>query len=107
MRMAVHQRRGVLAVLLIAAAICLSANVSLAVDAKSQLATATPTPPAGPATLAAEPAEHGLSAKAAELARPFNFPITNSMGVSWIVALGLITFAQFATRNMQPVPSGA
>ena len=35
------------------------------------------------------------------------FPITNSMVVSWIVALGLITFAQFATRDMKPVPSGA
>ena len=55
---------------------------------------------------AAEP-EHGLSAKAVELARPFNFPITNSMVVSWIVALGLIIFAQFATRNMKQVPSGA
>jgi F-type H+-transporting ATPase subunit a len=29
------------------------------------------------------------------------------MVVSWIVAVGLITFAQFATRNMKPVPSGA
>jgi F-type H+-transporting ATPase subunit a len=51
--------------------------------------------------------EHGLSAKPVEIARPFNFPITNSMLVSWIVALGLIVFAQIATRNMQRVPTGA
>jgi len=54
-----------------------------------------------------QPEEHGLSAKAVEIARPFNFPITNSMVVSWIVALGLIVFAQLATRNMRQVPSGA
>src|SRR5215470_12964479 len=51
--------------------------------------------------------EHGLPANAVEIARPFNFPITNSMVLSWIVALGLILFAQLATRNMQQVPSGA
>lgn len=51
--------------------------------------------------------EHGLSAKAVEIARPFNFPITNSMIVSWVVALGLILFAQFATRNMSQVPGRA
>jgi F-type H+-transporting ATPase subunit a len=51
--------------------------------------------------------EHGLSAKPVEIARPFNFPITNSMLVSWIVALGLIVFAQLATRNMKQVPTGA
>ena len=52
-------------------------------------------------------AEHGLSAKAVEIARPLNFPITNSMVVSWIVALGLIVFAQVATRDMKQVPGGA
>ncbi|HET7871067.1 MAG TPA: F0F1 ATP synthase subunit A [Terriglobales bacterium] len=50
--------------------------------------------------------EHGLSARAVEIARPFGFPITNSMIVSWIVALGLIVFAQLATRNMKQVPTG-
>ncbi len=52
-----------------------------------------------------ETAEHGLSAKAVEIARPFGFPITNSMLVSWVVALGLIVFAQAATRDMKPVPT--
>src|SRR5690349_11882495 len=36
-----------------------------------------------------------------------HFPITNSMLVTWIVALGVIIFAQIATRNMKPVPEGA
>jgi F-type H+-transporting ATPase subunit a len=54
-----------------------------------------------------EPVEHGLSQKAIEIARPFGFPITNSMVVTWIVAIGLIVFAQLATRRMASVPSGA
>ncbi len=51
--------------------------------------------------------EHGLSQKAIEIARPFGFPITNSMVVSWAVAIGLIVFARRATRVMRQVPSGA
>jgi F-type H+-transporting ATPase subunit a len=35
-----------------------------------------------------------------------NFAITNSMLVTWIVAVGLIMFAQIATRNIKPIPSG-
>lgn len=54
-----------------------------------------------------EPVEHGLSQKAVELARPFGFPITNSMVVTWIVAIGLIVFARRATRTMAEVPGGA
>jgi F-type H+-transporting ATPase subunit a len=55
----------------------------------------------------AEPVHHGLSQKAVEIARPFGFPITNSMVVTWIVAIGLIVFAQVATRRMTQVPGGA
>jgi len=51
--------------------------------------------------------EHGLSQQALEVARPFGFPITNSMIVMWVVAVGLILFARVATRNMQKVPTGA
>jgi F-type H+-transporting ATPase subunit a len=50
--------------------------------------------------------EHGLSQKAVEIARPFGFPITNSMVVTWFVAVLLVVFAQTATRTMQQVPSG-
>src|SRR5215467_3290471 len=55
----------------------------------------------------AETEEHGLPQKAVEIARPFGFPITNSMVVSWIVAVGLIIFARLATRDMKGVPGGA
>ena len=55
----------------------------------------------------AEPQEHGLPQKAVEIARPFGFPITNSMVVTWIVAAGLIIFARVATRDMKHVPGGA
>jgi F-type H+-transporting ATPase subunit a len=54
-----------------------------------------------------EAEEHRLSQKAVEIARPFGFPITNSMVVSWIVAAGLIIFARIATRDMKHVPGGA
>jgi len=56
---------------------------------------------------APEKEEHGLSQKAEEITRFLGFPITNSMIVSWIVALCLIIFAQLATRNMKQVPEGA
>ena len=51
--------------------------------------------------------EHGLSPKAEEIITIFGFPITNSMVVSWLAALGLIIFAQCATRTMKKVPEGA
>ena len=35
------------------------------------------------------------------------FTVTNSMIVTWIVALGIIIFAQIATRNIKQVPEGA
>jgi F-type H+-transporting ATPase subunit a len=55
----------------------------------------------------AEPADQGVPAKAGEVGRVREFPITNSMILTWIVALALIIFAQFATRNIKEVPSGA
>ena len=54
-----------------------------------------------------EDVESGPTQKAVEIARPFGFRITNSMVVSWIVAAGLILFAQLATRHMKLVPEGA
>jgi len=93
--------------LLTAVFIGLGADLTFAAIAESLTGSAVSTQQAGVTAVPHAPAEHGLSAKAVEIARPFNFPITNSMVVSWIVALGLIIFAQFATRNMQQVPSGA
>lgn len=54
-----------------------------------------------------EKVEHTLPQKAVEIGRVFGFPITNSILVSWMAALGLIIFAQLATRKMEQVPSGA
>jgi len=80
------------------------------------LAAATTTPPGMAATEAGrsgavlaggQQEEHGLSQEALEIARLFGFPITNSMIVSWIVAVGLIVFAQLATRHMRQIPEGA
>jgi F-type H+-transporting ATPase subunit a len=42
-----------------------------------------------------------------DIVKPFGFPITNSMIVSWITAVGLIIFARYATRDMKSVPGGA
>ena len=67
--------------------------------------TADVTPPVHAEAAASE--EHGLPQHAVEIGSPFGFPITNSMLVTWIVALGLIVFAQIATRNMKDVPEGA
>jgi F-type H+-transporting ATPase subunit a len=58
--------------------------------------------------LAAEPTEQEtLSLKAAPLFQIGKFSVTNSMLVSWIVALAVIAFAQIATRNIKTVPTGA
>jgi len=51
-------------------------------------------------------AEPGIPQKAEGLVHD-EFFITNSMLVTWIVALGLILFARIATRRMQEVPAGA
>ena len=52
--------------------------------------------------------EHGLPQAAVPVLNKLGrLPITNSMVVSWMVALGLIGFAQVAARKMQRVPTGA
>jgi F-type H+-transporting ATPase subunit a len=51
--------------------------------------------------------EKSVPAKAAEVANVSGFSITNSMIVTWIVAIVLIIFAQIATRNIKQIPSGA
>ena len=52
-------------------------------------------------------ASEGLTQFAPRIGHVFGLPITNSMLVSWVVAIGLIVFAQVATRRMQEIPSGA
>lgn len=50
---------------------------------------------------------HGLPQGAVPLASIGKFVITNSMVLTWIVALVLIAFAQYAMRNVKQVPEGA
>jgi F-type H+-transporting ATPase subunit a len=57
-------------------------------------------------TIAAE-VEPAVPLKPAELVHIGKFAITNSMLVTWIVAAGIIVFAQSATRKIKPIPSGA
>ncbi len=56
---------------------------------------------------AAHAEHHGLPLYAVPVKEIGGFKITNSMIVTWIVALFLIVFAQMATRNVQRVPAGA
>jgi len=113
----VRRKKAAMVLLCMAALfIILSTPTMPAMGGESAIATAQPAgtaagsvnpEQAGHAAATPEEGEHGLPQKAVEIARPFGFPITNSMVVSWIVALGLIVFARIATRNMQQVPAGA
>jgi len=105
------------ALLLFAAlSLSLGAGLTFAQNATEQAGTTTPAggvagrgiagQGSAPAE-AAEEGEHGLPRKAVEITRPLGFPITNSMVVSWIVAVGLIIFSRVATRDMKSVPGGA
>jgi F-type H+-transporting ATPase subunit a len=93
----------------------LSAEVVFAQDEKSRL---TPTPSSNAVVQAnhaengarpevrRESKEHGLTPEAVEVTNLLGLPITNSMIVTWITALGLIVFANIATRRMKPIPAG-
>ncbi len=95
----------ILLLLCFATLLTLTNRIMLATETASQhVAAANAQQTASPVL---EQEAHGISQKAIEVARFRNFPITNSMILTWVVALGLILFAQFATRNMQPVPLGA
>jgi F-type H+-transporting ATPase subunit a len=67
---------------------------------------ATPGAPV-PAPAVAEEVSAGLPANAQTIFHIGPFPVTNSMLVTWIVALGLILFARHATRRMKDIPEGA
>lgn len=77
-------------------------SISPLVNLAAEHGLATP----GAAGAAAAEIEKGLPEKAQALAHDESF-ITNSMLVTWIVALGLILFARIATRRIQEIPSGA
>jgi F-type H+-transporting ATPase subunit a len=93
----------------------LGAGMVFAQDAGSRLTSATPSNAAvrsNPAengarpAVSPEPKEQGLTQEANEIARLFGLPITNSMVVTWITALGLIILARMATRHIEAVPQG-
>jgi len=102
-----------LAVLLFVSFVGLSANLTPAsaapTGASAVALAASPSAPEAGQLPAVTPGQedHSLTQKAVEITRVFGLPITNSMIVSWVVALGLIVFAQVATRNMRRVPEGA
>ena len=98
-------RKGVILLLLC----CMALTTSFGADTAPTAQAATPALEDATRIQAAphETEEHGLPQSAVEIARPFGLPVTNSMLVTWLVALGLIIFAQVATRTMKPVPDGA
>jgi F-type H+-transporting ATPase subunit a len=76
----------------------------LAIVCGCTLATSAIAAALGPA---AEKTEHeALPLKPSPLFQIGKFTVTNSMLVTWIVAAGMIIFAQSATRNIKPVPDG-
>jgi F-type H+-transporting ATPase subunit a len=63
--------------------------------------------PAIPAEVAPTQVQHeAVPLKAAPLIQIGKFAVTNSMLVTWMVAAGIIVFAQIATRRIKPIPSG-
>jgi F-type H+-transporting ATPase subunit a len=95
--------------LLIAASISLSVGFTCSTPAKSDnaLAFAANVQENRPVTQSVDEKEHSLPQSAVEVTRVFGFPITNSLIVTWLVAVGLIVFSHLATRNMKMVPTGA
>jgi F-type H+-transporting ATPase subunit a len=69
---------------------CLLAGSAMAIEPEE-----TPLP---------EEKHEAVPLKAAEIFHIGKFAVTNSMLVTWIVAAGIIIFAQMATRDIQPVP---
>ena len=59
------------------------------------------------AARAAETQDEGLPLFAPVLFHVGPVPVTSSMVVTWIVAIGIICFAQYSTRVMKEVPDGA
>jgi F-type H+-transporting ATPase subunit a len=86
--------------------------VAIFVVAAAHLAAAAeggatvPEHPASDAHASADHGKHELTLHPVEIGRIGALPITNSMIVTWIVALALIAFAQVAMRNPKAIPDG-
>lgn len=75
--------------------------------ASSSVPTLAQASPAPAAVAAPEAESVGLPAKALTVFHIGPLPVSNSMLVTWIVALGVIVFARYSTRQMKAVPDGA
>jgi F-type H+-transporting ATPase subunit a len=69
-------------------------------------ALATSTIAAEPKHAAAKEEHETVPLKPAEIFHLGKFTVTNSMLLTWVVAAGIIGFAQAATRNIKPIPDG-
>ena len=95
-------------------AVCLRAGLVRAVTAEepfysvkdSQLAVVDKFEHGSSPTAQPMASAEGPSRDAIAIFQVFGFPITNSMIVTWFVALSLIIVAQLATRHMDSVPTG-
>jgi F-type H+-transporting ATPase subunit a len=74
-----------------------------------QAQPASPAAPGVPALAqpAPEPESAALPTSASTVFHIGPFPVTNSMLVTWIAALGIIVFARYATQTMKDIPDGA
>ena len=86
-----------------ALALMLFAGVLAGVGAGPVFAQGTKSKSTSP-TSSTEPEERGLPQKADEIGSLFGLPITNSMVVTWITALGLIVLTRIAMRHIKLVP---
>ena len=100
--------------LLLAVSSGLNGGIAFGADAKARpsaesVAPESTTSKAGEAAGAGatEEKEHSLPQNAVEIGHLFGLPITNSMVVTWVVALGLIVSTRVAMRKMKEVPDGA
>jgi F-type H+-transporting ATPase subunit a len=95
--------------LIIVCAIFVCAPLAALNAATGEAAASATKPDALAASVAtpAAPPEHGIPQNAQFLGGKKGGFVTNSMLVTWMVAVGVILFARFATRKIQEVPSGA
>lgn len=94
------------AALLLAWAHPLFTSTAHAAAAPEQPSLHAPADPGHPPGGAPPHQSHELPLHPVEIGHIGGLPITNSMLVTWIVALGLILFAQIATRRIEAVPRG-
>jgi len=95
-----------LKIIFVCVALATSGWRSLAASATETSHAAATDPHAAGASEDGEKAEQGLPAAAPHI-QVGPFSVTNSMIMTWLVAIGLIIFAQVATRNIKAVPEGA